>query len=510
MSSDSEQQDATSPPAPEPTNIAEPISTTGKVTSAILSKEESIPDNLEDDDDDDIVTSKKRGGRTNGRAVEEEEEADDGDLFGDGSDEEAQDDAPKKRQLDDEELDSGDDMDRNDRERAASGTPAPEQQKEELVQYSEFGRQPMYLLKVPKFLSLEPTMFDTPSFSVPEKEHHSRQDPPPTFSAFNTAMSTIRWRHSPADSSQLQSNARILRWSDGSLTLQLASDPTQQYEIDGNALAPPQKNALKPTPTSTKAPTNQETYTYLTVPHESVGLLRTTHKITAGLSVMPSQKTTDDALERLQSSLAAAVRGKNAHNGTGIEVMPISEDPELMRRKAELAEKEKDRAQKRRMAAENRDRDRSNRALGRSGLTSGRYGSGGGLTAGMLEDDEMGGQAQRPRAKPKASRRQRNDEYSSDEDLGRRRGNFANDDYEVDDFVAGSDEEEDGAEEESEEEDVDDGIDLGKAKGGKRREREDEVEDESDAEGEVEDEDVRQAPKAKRRRAVVDDEDDDE
>lgn len=94
MSSDSEQQDATSPPAPEPTNIAEPISTTGKVTSAILSKEESIPDNLEDDDDDDIVTSKKRGGRTNGRAVEEEEEADDGDLFGDGSDEEAQDDAP--------------------------------------------------------------------------------------------------------------------------------------------------------------------------------------------------------------------------------------------------------------------------------------------------------------------------------------------------------------------------------------------------------------------------------
>lgn len=49
----------------------------------------------------------------------------------------------KKRQLDDEELDSGDDMDRNDRERAASGTPAPEQQKEELVQYSEFGRQPV-------------------------------------------------------------------------------------------------------------------------------------------------------------------------------------------------------------------------------------------------------------------------------------------------------------------------------------------------------------------------------
>lgn len=31
-------------------------------------------------------------------------------------------------------------MERNDR--AASGSPVPEQQREELVQYSEFGRQP--------------------------------------------------------------------------------------------------------------------------------------------------------------------------------------------------------------------------------------------------------------------------------------------------------------------------------------------------------------------------------
>ncbi|KAF2223179.1 Leo1-like protein-domain-containing protein [Elsinoe ampelina] len=407
-------------------------------------------------------------------------------------------------------------MDRNDR--AGSGSPAQQQEelKEELIEYDELGRQPepepsdgeMYLLKVPKFLAIEPTAFDVPTFVPPEKEHHSRHEPPSTFSSFNTAMSTIRWRHSPSDPSQIQSNARILRWSDGSLTLQFASDPTQQYEIDGNALAPPQKNPLKPTPTSLKPASNQETYTYLAVPHESASLLRTTHKITAGLSIFPSQKTTDAALQRLQSSLAAAVRGKNAHSGTGIEVMPIVEDPDLMRRKAEMAEKEKERAQKRRMAAENRDRDRTSRTLGRAGLTSSRYG--GGLTAGMLEDDELGAGAPRPRAKPKP-RRQRNDEYSSDEDLGRRRGNFANDDYEVDDFVAGSDEEEDEAEAESEEEDVDDGIDLSRAGGGggggggARRRSRDEA-DEEDAEGE-EDEDVRAAPKAKRRRAVVDDDD---
>lgn len=358
----------------------------------------------------------------------------------------------------------------------------------------------MYLLKVPKFMAVEPTMFDTPSFRVPEREHHSRQDPPPTFSAFNTAMSTVRWRYSPSEPSQLQSNARILRWSDGSLTLQLASDPTQQYEIDGNALAPQQKNPSKPTPTTHKPATSQETYTYLTVPQETVGLLRVTHKITAGLSVFPSQKTTDDALERLQSSLAAAVRGKG-NAATGIEMIAVNEDPELGRKKAELAEREKARAQKRREAAESRDRDRSSRALGRAGLSSQRYGYGG-LSASMLEDEE-GGAA--PRSKPKAkTRRPRNDEYSSDEDLGRRRGNFANDDYEVDDFVAGSDEEveEDG---DDDEDDVDEGITLDKAKRSRRDE------EEEDAEGEDEDEDVvASAPKPKRRRAVLDEDEDDE
>lgn len=353
-------------------------------------------------------------------------------------------------------------------------------------------------------------MFDPASFSVPTTEHHSRQDPPSTFSAFNTAMSTIRWRHSPSESKDLQSNARILRWSDGSLTLQLASDPTQQYEISSNALAPRQKNPLKPTPTSLKPgqqeKAGQETYTYLTVPHESVGLLRVTHRMTAGLSVLPSATTTDDALQKLQSSLAAAVQNRNMSTAGGIELMKVDEDPELAKKKAEVAEREKMRAQKRREAAETRERERGNRALGRAGLSSSRYGAGG-LSASMLEDDGMG--SSRPRAKPKTRRAAYNDEYSSDEDLGRRRGNFANDDYEVDDFVAGSDEEEEAAEEESEEEDVDDGIrEEPRKHSPKRSRREEEVEDE-DAEGE-EEPDVVAAPKGKRRRAVVDEDEDDE
>ena len=363
----------------------------------------------------------------------------------------------------------------------------------------------MYVLKVPKFMAIEPMIFDTPSFNIPTTEHHSRTEQSPAFSAFSTAMSTVRWRRSPSDHGELQSNARVLRWSDGSLTLQLASDPTQQYEIAANALAPPQKNALKPTPTSLKAgqkaTRGHETYTYLTVPDASVGLLRTTHKFTAGLSVLPSATTTDDALERLQNSLAAAVRGKNVSKDGAIEVLKVEEDPELAKKKAEVAEREKARAQKRREAAENRERDRSNRTLGRAGLSSTRY-SAGGLTAGMLEDEEMG--TTRARAKPKANRRRAyNDEYSDDEDLGRRKGNFAADEYEVDDFVAGSDEEDEA--EEEEESDPDEGLgEATRERSPKRGRPAADDDEEEDAEGEPDD-DV-QAPRRKQRR-VIDDED---
>lgn len=75
-----------------PMSMGEPLSTSDKVTSVILGKDDPVPDNLEDDDDDDddIVTSRKRGGKSNGiNGVDVEDEMDDeDDLFGDGADDE--------------------------------------------------------------------------------------------------------------------------------------------------------------------------------------------------------------------------------------------------------------------------------------------------------------------------------------------------------------------------------------------------------------------------------------
>jgi RNA polymerase-associated protein LEO1 len=249
----------------------------------------------------------------------------------------------------------------------------------------------MYLTKIPKFLSIDPRRWHHTTYQPPTTDHHSHEAAP-GFSAYSTATSTVHWRRSPSNPKKMQSNARILRWSDGSLTLQLASNPTQQYEIEGNPLAPRQRNPSKPTPTSQKPGRkdhSNDSYTYLTVPDPSNGLLRVTHKITAGLSILPSAATTDDALEKLQNSLAAISQGKNKSQTGGIEFVKIDEDPELAKKKAEVAEREKDRARKRREAAETRERERNGRAMGRAGLGSRGYG--GGLTAGMLENDELGG-----------------------------------------------------------------------------------------------------------------------
>lgn len=290
---------------------------------------------------------------------------------------------------------------------------------------------------------------------------------------------------------------------------------------------------MKPTPTSVKARQSrgahntkydqqQDSFTYLCAPAPASALVRVTNKITTGLNVIPSSEATDDALERLQSSLAAATRGNKAGaeggQSGGIGLISIHEDPELAKKKAEVAEKEKLRAQRRREAQEQRERDRTNRVLGRSGLRTG-----GGLTAAGLEDDELGMGSGRPRAPrgPKR-RRARRDEYSEDEEEGYgRRGRTREDEYdEEDDFVARSDEEDEVAAED-EDEDIDEGIDLGRrgpkraregggaggGSGGTKDEGATDAGGEEDAEGEVIDEEDVVVSRAKRRRVVEEDED---
>jgi RNA polymerase-associated protein LEO1 len=341
----------------------------------------------------------------------------------------------------------------------------------------------LYLLKVPRFLSFEPTAFSHKTFQPPTTDHHSKTAASDQFSAYNTAMSTIRWRRSPSNNADLQSNARIMRWSDGSLTLQIANDPTTQFDIDANMLAPPQINPKIPTPTSTKAgakaSSKLESYTYLVAPYEEANVMRVTNKLTTALNVVPAATLRDTALEKLQNDLAAlASRGLDDAD-QAISFVDMSEDPELIRQREEATFKEKQRQARAREKHEARQAERAVRTVGRS---SGR--------ASGLNIDDLEDAASRPR-KPRQKGGLRRD-WSDDEDYGRGTGKTREDDYdEEDDFIAASDEEPEIV-------DDDDDLDEGIAPSPKRKGGRD-VDDDDDEEVVV--------SRTKRRRVVDDDED---
>ncbi|KAJ6103147.1 hypothetical protein N7486_005574 [Penicillium sp. IBT 16267x] len=404
------------------------------------------------------------------------DEDDDADLFGsDGDDNGVENDRPH-RTLEDEQLDSGDDENRYDRREDRMDEAPDEDDYAETVNIMDVGlaRAPVpatndgevYTMRVPDFLSTEAEEFNPETYVAPP---------------YATAATSLCWRKDPKDGSLLQSNARIIRWEDGSLTLQLAHAPLEQYRIASKPLAPLTKSG--------EYDTKLDSHVYLGAAVETASLFRLTSHVTHGLTVLPTTMETDDAVLKLQASLAAATRGNKKTADGSAPVIDTIEDPELAQRKAEHMEREAMRAERRRQQIADREADRGRRAPApRSGPS--------GLSVGGLEDD---GLATRARAKPRRPNR-RGEIYSDDEEDYGRGARSREDEYDEDDgFLVGSDEEI---------EEVDD-------------EEEEELEDEDmDAEGEIDDE-VAPAkparktetprtgtpPARKKNRYVVDDED---
>ncbi|KAL2364616.1 hypothetical protein RJZ56_002478 [Blastomyces dermatitidis] len=422
---------------------------------------------------------------------------DDADLFGS----ESEPDEHKPRRLDDEELDSGDDEGRYDR----LGSPMDE----DGMDYTEslnvmdlsLSRVPepestdgeVYTLAIPNFLAIESEDFNPETYVAPP---------------FNSASTSLCWRYGPNDGEMLQSNARIVRWSDGSLTLQLASNPKEQYRMPSKRLARSNK-ARK----ATDYDSELDAHAYLGAAAEASSVFRITSHLTSSLSVLPTTVETDDAVQRLKESLEAAARGAKKNPDGTVTMFDVAEDPELAKKRAELAEREKLRADRKRQLAADRDLDRGRR-VGISYRTGG-----GGLTvAGLEGDDDMLTTRARGAKKPKRRPNRRGEIYSDEEDEYDRRGRTREDEYDEDDgFLVGSDEEPEIMEDEDEEEE--------------------EFEDgDADAEGEVDEEapqkpskrepspkrspvetlrksaepEVGSPPARKKNRYVVDDDEDDE
>ncbi|OJJ49555.1 hypothetical protein ASPZODRAFT_58747 [Penicilliopsis zonata CBS 506.65] len=364
---------------------------------------------------------------------------DDADLFGsDGEDEDM-----ALRTLDDEELDSADDEGRYDR----TGSRMDYEDEEngdfrETVNIMDLslGRAPepastngeIYTMAVPNFLSIETEEFNPETYVAPP---------------YAIAATSLCWRHDPNDEALLQSNARIIQWEDGSLTLQLASAPQEQYRIAAKPLAPPNKSG--------DYESKLDSHVYLGAAAETSSVFRLTSHLTHGLTVLPTTMESDDAVQRLQESLAAASRGgKKTADGTA-PLIEVKEDPELAKKQAELAEREKLKAARRRQQLQERELDRGRRV----GVS---YRSGGaGLTVAGLEDDD-GMLTTRPRAKKPRKPNRRGEIYTDDEEEYDRRGRTKEDEYDEDDgFLVGSDEELEIVDDDDDEEELlDDDMDA--------------------------------------------------
>ena len=286
---------------------------------------------------------------------------------------------------------------------------------------------------MPNFLSIESEDFNPETYVAPP---------------FSTASTSLCWRYNPANGKDMQSNSRIIRWSDGSLTLQLASNPTEQYRIASKPLAQSNTSSANVNGYNTKL----DSHVYLGAPSEASSVIRLTSHLTSSLSILPTTVETDDAVQRLQESLAAATRANHKNADGTVTMLDVTEDPELAKKQAELAEREKLREARKRQMAADRDLDRGRR-VGLSARTGGA-----GLTVSGLEgEDEMLTTKARGGKKSRRRTNQRGEIYSDDEDEYDRRGRTRQDEYDEDDgFLVRSDEEEEeeGADGEDDEDDI--------------------------------------------------------
>lgn len=259
----------------------------------------------------------------------------------------------------------------------------------------------MQLAKVPHFLRFLPEAHDADSYQSSTWEiENSKQRIP---------VNLVRYRRNP-ETGELESNANIYRWSDGSLTIQVGEE---HYDIQVKTQIPPTNKAYQP---------DRDANRYLAAAHSAQAQLLTVAHITEEWAIRPDKQRVDEDTELLRERMGLAKGGVRE----GDMIITANQDPELQKKQAEMAEKERARAQRKRENAQMR--------------TEG--GAGGYRKVGLSIGDLEGGRRStsgRKRGQGGSSKRsrQRNEDYDSDDETMHQ----ANDYDMGDGFIVASDEE---------------------------------------------------------------------
>jgi len=268
----------------------------------------------------------------------------------------------------------------------------------------------------------------------------------------------------------------------------------EHYEMQTKSLAPPRENKTYHEV--------EDSHLYVASPSLEAELLLMVGHMANQYTVRPNKNIEDDALEKLQKSLAAATRGGGlkGEDKNGPQVIANTQDPELQKKRAEVAEKERMKLQRRRETA-------AEKAL----LPTGARRREGGLNVDDLEGRgrraPAGGRKQ-PRKRPNRT------DYDSEDDDGPR-GRNREDEYDKDDgFLADSDEEEEIVEDDDDEDAIESEVEEPRKKKHKKSAPVDDLSDaDADAEADLDDEEappVAVEPRGRKGRNVIEDDDDDE
>ncbi|KAF3922419.1 hypothetical protein AA313_de0204965 [Arthrobotrys entomopaga] len=344
-------------------------------------------------DDDEEVAPKSRGRRqaspkdSDDRLKDDDDDPSDleNDLFGgDGSDQEMGDAEPSRKvqTLDDEELDSADDLDADPHRRLGDRLDDLDDDLDELErdetsyevdiglhQLPQSSNDETYLLKIPQFISIAPQIFKPETFQAP------KLPPDAAITPYTFATTAIRWRKSLKDPSKLESNSRIIEWSDGSFSLQIGSSKEGLYDLPTNPLISSKDREYNPA---------HDSFTFLAEPLANSRLVRFFSHASQSMGVVPAVDNviTDDIKQMVAARYKATQKRRTDDVMKQMELSYKIEDPEKARREAEALEREAERFRKKAEAAL-----RNKEAEGANGYTRRSRKPFGGLNAGDLEEE---------------------------------------------------------------------------------------------------------------------------
>lgn len=299
-----------------------------------------------DEDEDEEEKGRLKKFKKRARSTREEESSED-DLKGDESGNEGEagnDDFDELFQAsDDEGADSGT-QDRHDSEE-------PEQVEAWELEYYEDPRPPRdshhYLLKLPNFLGIEPRPFDSETHlfedDVEETDEEGRKVIKPTLET------TIRWRYVRDENGniitdekgvpQMESNARFVRWSDGSTHLILGGNEF----LNAEAL-PIQGKIDKRKPASSNSSSTS---------NEQQGTISMNHLFTSGGDINPCVAQLKEKMvftpatlkSKVHRKLALSIIEKHKDDGRKILFHLANVDPEKEKEQKEKDEAERNKTQ---------------------------------------------------------------------------------------------------------------------------------------------------------------------